>query len=185
MTDSFVIAYLPKLKEFEGNVPWMYLDGNGNVTVGVGFLVPSVLYATSFPFYLPGLQMPATAQEITAAYNQVSGMQEGRLPSFYDYHGALQLQQTWIDSHLQAILDQTVANLQRDYTGFDGFPDSVKMALCDLDYNLGDAKLRNTYPHFDLAIDQQNWKTAAAQCHRNGVSADRNLWCAEQFLAVQ
>ena len=36
-------TYLPKLKEFEGSIPYMYLDTTSNVTVGVGNMLPSAV----------------------------------------------------------------------------------------------------------------------------------------------
>jgi GH24 family phage-related lysozyme (muramidase) len=110
-------------------------------------------------------------------------MMPGKMPAFYTYDGCLQLQQTDIDAHLLSLLDGTDEILQDDYPGFEGFPDAVKMALLDMDYNLGDAKLRNTYPKFDAAVDAQDWATAAQECHRNGISEERNAWTVAQFTS--
>ena len=44
------IVYLPKLKEFEGAIPYMYLDTGGNVTVGVGNLLASANDAKQLGF---------------------------------------------------------------------------------------------------------------------------------------
>jgi GH24 family phage-related lysozyme (muramidase) len=185
VSQPYEISFLPTLKGFEGNERSMYLDSDtpGNVTCGVGFLLSNALMACGFPWYIPGLVTLATAQEITAEWNRVKAMQPARLPAFYASQAALQLRQEDIDAHLLGILDQTDENLQRDFPGFETFPDSVKMALADCDFNLGDAKLRGTYPHFDAAVDRQDWATAAAQCHRNGISAARNLW-TQQILAA-
>ena len=42
---------LNMLKGYEGNVPYMYLDTRGKVTVGVGFLLASADDATKYAFY--------------------------------------------------------------------------------------------------------------------------------------
>jgi hypothetical protein len=163
-------------------VPSMYLDTVGNVTCGVGFELETAMVAQGFPWYIDrACTVLATPQEVTAAWVRVKAMVSGRLPAFYAYDGCLQLQEADIDAHLLTILDQTDENLQRDYPGFEGFPDAVKMALCDMDYNLGDVKLRNTYPHFDAAVDRQDWATAANQCFRHEISQVRNDWTKQQF----
>jgi len=181
MPQPYELTYLPICKGFEGCVPTCYLDTVGNVTCGVGFELETAMVARGFPWYIPGLVTLATAQEIAAEWFRVKVMVPGRVPAFYAIPTALQLRQEDIDAHLLTLLDQTDEALQRDYPGFETFPDAVKMALADEDYNLGDAKLRNTYPKFDAAVDRQDWATAALQCHRNGVSTARNAWCAAQF----
>jgi GH24 family phage-related lysozyme (muramidase) len=179
---QYEIEFLPILKGFEGCVPTMYLDTVGNVTCGVGFELETALVAQGFPWYIdPACTVPATPQEIAAAWVRVKAMVPGKMPAFYTYDGCLQLEQQDIDAHLLGILDQTYEDLQRDYPGFEGFTDAWKMALADMDYNLGDAKLRNTYPKFDAAVDVGDGPGAAAQCKRNGISAARNLWCAQCF----
>jgi len=183
MSQPYEISYIPFCRQFEGNICHMYLDSDtpGNVTTGNGFLIPSATAACTFPFYLPGLHTPATAQEIEAEWKRVKAMQPGHVPAFYANLTALQLRQEDIDSHLLSLLDQSDDELQKDYSGFETFPDSVKMALLDMDYNLGDSKLRTTYPHFDAAIDRRDWETAATQCDRIDVQPSRNAWCAKQF----
>ena len=182
MSQTYQIEVLPILKGFEGCVSTMYLDTAGNVTCGVGFELETAVVAQGFPWYIDrACTVLATPQEVTAAWVRVKAMMPGRQPAFYTYDRCLQLLQADIDAHLLAILDQTDENLQRDYPGFESFPDTVKMALMDMDYNLGDAKLRNAYPHFDAAVYRQDWATAAAQCHRNGISDARNRWTQQQF----
>jgi GH24 family phage-related lysozyme (muramidase) len=179
---AYELAYLPWCKKWEGCCAWFYLDTRGNVTCGVGFELPTILTAQAFPWYLCATPLVtiATAQEVATEWNRVKAMAPGRTPDFYNAH-TLVLKQTDIDAHLLTLLDQTDEALQRDYPGFEGFPDAVKMALADMDYNLGDAKLRNTYPHFDAAVDRQDWATAALQCRRNGIGDARNAWTQQQF----
>jgi GH24 family phage-related lysozyme (muramidase) len=184
MRAQYELDFLPQLRINEGCFATMYLDTKGNVTCGVGFLLQTAAVAQGFPWYIPGLVTPATAQEIAAEWNRVKAMLPGQLPHFYAIETALQLRQDSIDAHLLSILDQTDDNLQRDYPGFEDFPDAVKMALADMDFNLGDASLRNTYPHFDAAVDSQDWPTAAAQSHRNGIQQARNDWTQQQFLSA-
>src|SRR5208283_4104157 len=105
MTQPYQLAYLPKLKQFEGCVPWFYLDTRGNVTVWVGFLVESALIAQSLTMYLPSGTVPCTVQEKAAAWETVSAMQPGRLPASYEYSGAPIMLPSDGDALLMAKLD--------------------------------------------------------------------------------
>ena len=178
---SYTDDYMPICKGFEGSIPFMYLDTRGNVTIWVGFEVPSALAAQSLPMYLPGSTVAASDDEKAAAWETVSAMQPGRLPASYEYSGCPVMLPSDGDALLMAKLDAADAELQADYPGFESFPDAVKMALLDMLWNLGGPKLRNTYPRFDAAVDRQDWATAALQCHRNGISDERNAWTAAQF----
>jgi GH24 family phage-related lysozyme (muramidase) len=51
------------LKEYEGNVKYMYLDAHGKVTVGVGQMIPSEFDAAGYPFYL--INKPVDANPFT------------------------------------------------------------------------------------------------------------------------
>jgi len=185
MSQLYVIAYVPWCKRWEGCCAWLYLDTRGNVTIWVGFEVPSALAAQSLPLYLSGGTLACTEQEKAAAWETVSAMQPGRLPASYEYSGCPVMLPSDGDALLMAKLDASDAELQADYPGFESFPDAVKMALLDMDWNLGDPKLRNTYPRFDAAVDRQDWATAALQCHRNGISDERNAWTAQCFQSQE
>ena len=184
MSAPYVTAYVPWCKRWEGCCAWMYLDTRGNVTIWVGFEVPSALAAQSLPLYLPGGTLACTAQEKAAAWETVSAMQPGRLSSSYGYSGCPVMLPSDGDALLMAKLDAADVELQADYPGFESFPDAVKMALLDMDFNLGDPKLRNTYPRFDAAVDRQDWATAAQQCQREGIQPERNQWTIDQFKSV-
>ncbi len=49
---------LDMLKGYEDNVPYMYLDSRGYVTVGVGFYLASAIDASSYAFYKTNVPAP-------------------------------------------------------------------------------------------------------------------------------
>ena len=181
MSQPYVLAYLPQCKTFEGCIPSFYLDTRGNVTVWVGFLVESALIAQSLPMYLPGLTVAATEQDKAAAWERVSQMQAGRLPAFYAYDGCLQMQEADGDALLLSKLDTLDEGLAAGIQGFEGLPDAWKMALVDMGWNLGLKGLLDGYPKMLAAIQAGDGPTASQECKRNGISAARNLWCAQCF----
>jgi len=181
---SYIDNYLPICEGFEGRSRTMYLDPEGNVTAAVGLLIANAVAASKLPF-VDVYGQPATTQKIMADFTLVSLMQPGYLADHYVFPGASELMDAAIGDLLRAKLVQFDADLRKDFAGFDSFPDGVKMALLDMEFNLGDAKLRGTYPHFDKAVDACDWLTAAAQCGRDSSDqafSGRNVWTKLQFM---
>jgi hypothetical protein len=186
MTPPYILAYMPRNDEFEGKVPWFYLDtGNpANVTVGNGFMVPTPIAACALPMCLPDGVTPATAPQITSAYTQVKAMPPGHPAAFYAYVGALVMPEAEMDRMLLSKLLALDGQLSAHFIGWDDhLPDSVKMACLDQGWNLGFHGFIDGYPKECAAIERGDLATAAAECHRNGISDARNAWCRDQFLA--
>jgi GH24 family phage-related lysozyme (muramidase) len=177
---TYLDQSLAKLEWFEGSIPWMYLDTRGNVTVGVGLMLPDVAAAQKLPFVMD--TQPATEGEITAEFARVAAMPMGRPALFYRHDNAPELPRTEIDSLLRTVLLGFETELRVALPGYDGFADSVKLALLDMAYNLGPASLLHGYPNLIRAVNAGNWAQAAAQCFRHGPGAARNQWTQQMFL---
>jgi GH24 family phage-related lysozyme (muramidase) len=177
-----------QLTIFEGSIPWLYRDTLGNVTVGVGKMLPGLAAAVtlheSHPFQCEA--RPAQVSDIMADWNRLQALPFGQDYAVGGYKAlaSVYLLEPDISALLMEVVTQCDSNLRNDYPDYDSLPDGVKLALIDMDYNLGDAKLRGTYPRFDAAIDIQDFTTAAAQCHRIGISDERNEWTKNLFLAA-
>lgn len=182
MMATYFEQSLVKLKEFEGCVPWMYLDTVGKVTVGVGVMLPDAASATGLPFRTAG--RVATVEEIRAEFARVSGMPAGRAAAFYRCIREMELEQAAIDSRLRIVLQGFEGNLRSALAEYASLPDAVKMALLDMAYNLGPAGLLKGYPRMIEAVEQGAWAQAAAACLRRGPSAERNAWTRQQFLSA-
>jgi GH24 family phage-related lysozyme (muramidase) len=179
---TYLEQSLAKLKEFEGCVPWMYRDTVGKVTVGVGLMLPSAAAATALPFTRAGRD--ATTAEIAADFARVTTMAEGKAAEFYRLPTSPELAQPTIDTKLLEVLEAFEGRLRVVMTGYDAFPEGVKLALLDMAYNLGPAGLVTGYPRLLAAIEQRHWALAATESVRHGPSAARNAWTKEQFLTA-
>lgn len=197
MTANYITEYLPICKRFEGAVRSMYLDTRANVTVGVGFLIPNELSACGYPFYLPGAILEALPSDITLAFNKVKAMVPGQPALAYAYMGCLVLRDADIDHLLLATLQGIDDTLEKTYTNFLAWPDSAKMGIMDMAFNLGATELRSGYPRFNAAAQVANFGVMAAECNREGIQAPtkswrgdldfrrlqtRNGWTREQFV---
>lgn len=189
---SFQIAYLPKLREFEGNYSHMYLDTGGNVTVGVGEMLPNLAAAqklafvrrpdpTSKPPVVAGLAME---DEIKTDFDNVNKQTAGKLASYYKQFTKLDLTDSVIDSLLKLRVMQFTAQLVASFPDFNSYPDEARAPLFDMAYNLGTGKLTSQFPNFCKAVKDKDWAKAATECKRGGISDARNDWTKSQFEAA-
>ena len=174
---------LEKIKEFEGSVPWMYLDTVGKVTVGVGLMLANEIAAHALPFAAE--TGPATRDEVAQEFSRVSAMKKGQLARFYFSKQGLHLTDEIIDGKLRETLEGFEGYLRSYLKGYDALPDSAKLALLDMIYNLGPGRLFAEYPRFIAAVERGDWRTAANTSQRRGPSAARNAWTKQQLLAAE
>jgi GH24 family phage-related lysozyme (muramidase) len=178
---TYLDESITKLESFEGVIPWMYLDTEGHVTVGVGLMLPDVQAALRLPFQLSG--RAATEAEISAEFARVDALPMGRAALFYRGKNSPELTREGIDSLLRTVLTGFEGELRGALHGYDGFPDPVKLALLDMIYNLGPAGLLKGYPRLMKSLAAGNWAEAAGECLRHGPGAARNEWTRQQFLS--
>lgn len=177
---SYLQQAIERLKQFEGSVPWMYLDTVGKVTVGVGTMLPDARAAATLPFLIG--ERAATEAEIAKEFQRVGAMAMGRGAAFYSRKGGLRLAEKAIDDRLGEALEGFEGYLRAHIGGYEGLPDGVKLALLDMVYNLGPGKLFHEYPRMIAAVGKGDWAQAAAACLRRGPGPARNAWTKEQFL---
>ena len=173
---------MAKIGEFEGSVPWMYLDTMGKVTVGVGLMLVNEAAANALPFMVSG--RPASLEEIRREFTRVSAMKTGQVAKFYFSKLGLALSKETIEAKLRDTLAGFEGYLRSHVHGYDELPVTAKLALLDMVYNLGPGRLFAEYPRLIAAVERGDWKSAAAASLRRGPSAARNLWTKEQFLAA-
>ena len=176
---TYLDESLVKLEWFEGSIPWMYLDTRGHVTVGVGLMVPGAAAAEKLPFVIAG--RAATSAEIATEFARVEAMPMGRPALFYRQKDGLLLAKSDIDSLLRNVLEGFEGELRSRLSGYDEFPDSVKIALLDMAYNLGPVGLIHGFPTLIAAVEAGNWAKASANCFRHGPGAARNQWTQAMF----
>ena len=171
------------LKNFEGSVPWMYLDTKGLVTVGVGQMLRDSASAQSLAF-VDSSGQPATPDAILADFGRVSGLDPAHSPGFYRVPASLALPPDAIDTLLMNRVTDFDSQLSGRFPAYPSFPDPAKLGLLDMIYNLGGAKLFGTFHHFMSCVDNQDWQGAADNCHRMGPSQARNDWTKRRFQAA-
>lgn len=173
------------IEKYEGRIPHLYLDTEGNVTVGVGHLIPDIASMDEVPLYRKDELVPANSFEKQEEYKAIKGQPFGRdYPARYYQAKAVMFMR---DDDISAQRDQHIQTfyweLKRHYTTANGFsselddmPEEVQLALFDMVFNLGITKLRNQYIRFNDALKAERWKDAAAQSNRLGIQPGRNQY---------
>ena len=162
-----------RLRAEEGNIPWMYLDGAGQVTVGVGHRVTTAAAASMLPFTRPSGEAAGVA-ETCSAYNAVRALAPDKLPGYYQLTTHLRLPQTAIDELLEGDLVFLTAALAHRLDGWDGYPAPAQEALLDMGFQLGPSGLLQKFPLLCAAAEGGNWDACASECHVLGASEARN-----------
>ena len=178
---AFSPELLDRFKEFEGNVPYMYLDSRGNVTVGVGLMLPDQATAIQLPFFDGSTLDPATDGQKSTDWNNVKEMPTGHTAPYYQNATIVRLPQNTIDDLLVSTLNAFEQQLRTQFGQYPTFPTAAQEGLLDMIYTLGLGGLRK-FVKFCAAVVNQDWDTASGECFRNGVQPSRNAAIKQLFL---
>lgn len=163
----------------EGSTTWMYLCPGGKVTIGVGHALPRLADAMELPFMAAGLL--ADAKQIEHDYNVIANMPPGRTAWSYRPYSPCRLPQQTVDEMLNADVAEFVEALNSMFAHFADMPANVQLGLLDMAFNLGIHGLARKFPKFVAAIKAGDWRTASIECHRHGISVERNGETARLF----
>lgn len=174
------------LVKWEGAIPWMYRDSvsAGNVTVGVGVMLPDKLTAQKLKFKNLSKNRNATQAEVGFDFDRVRMMPVGlRAAAYRDSNNRLELLFTEVFSLAkERLVTVFIPSLRNIFPRFDSFPDQVKMALIDMIWNLGPTGLRK-FSNLVKYCKAGNWEGASRCCNRKTSRDARNDWTRNLFLS--
>lgn len=164
------------IKKGEGSIPYMYLDTRGFVTVAVGNLLRTVADAQALAFVRRDTTEAASAEEIEADYNAVKDRPygQGYPASSFKAYTSLDMPEAEIDALLDRRIAKFEAGLRDDFPAFDSYPETARLGLVDMVFNLGNHGLVTKFPTFTAAARNRNWAACAEECRRRGISPARN-----------
>lgn len=181
---SYIEDYVEKLREFEGEVAWMYLDTEGNVTVARGQMLPNAEAALALPFRSQASGDLLGEIDVRKDFARVSAMEAGHLPGYYHDYESPVMNEADIEALTLARVNDFDISLRRLMPGHAAAPSSAKLANLDMGYNLGLEKLIHKFPHYCSGFNAGDFRTAAANCHRIGPNPARNTWTRLQLLSA-
>lgn len=180
------------LVTWEALLPFMYLDSEGLVTVGCGTMLPTAALAGQLSFFHEKTLKLATSAEVEHHWNELhkgSLTQKAKAPKdkfssqHYSKSSDLRISRSTADQLRDDHIRHDYDSLKQIYPDFDDFPDTAKLALFDMIYNLGAGRgatkqhratgLRQ-YMMMNKAINAGEWTLAASHSSRRGIAAARN-----------
>ena len=157
---------------FEGVSPYMYLDCEGLVTVGIGHQISDVQMAMAMKFYDRGTTNGANAVHIRNAYNKV--LNSGKACELFTVFK----QMTHVDldlNEMERIFNDDVNRTVREivhtppFTEFETYPAMVQLGILDLAFNMGTSKFAKLFKQFGAALKFRNWAKVAMESRRTEV----------------
>jgi GH24 family phage-related lysozyme (muramidase) len=172
--DSDALAQWTFTAPFEGIVPHLYLDTRGNVTCGVGFLVPNKEALDRYEWQPDVL----TAR---GDYDRVRASAPAHAAAYYAGLCHATLTAATMRAHFDAHVTTVVAQIAQ--WRLDTVPRAARVALVDMAFNLGVGGL-SKYVRLRTAVLARDWATAALECSRKGIQQSRNDATRDLFLSL-
>lgn len=191
------------LEKFEGRKNYFYRDSVGQVTIGVGHLVPTEADALALRLIHRNDGKPATQDEIRAAYRAVKaeamsyiGPHDHKKHTYGAGHyknvpGAANIAMPepeidrLRDRHVRSFgvyLNQRFCKAHGYKHDFADFPADVRLALYDMMFNWGPTKFPAKWPSLVRALKAEDWRAAAAASRRPQLSRERNAYVHNLFM---
>lgn len=160
----------------EGDVPFMYLDTKGLVTVGIGNLIDPMSLAQPLPFQFKAsnlLKQPpgakASRTQIEAEWKHLKNHpSRARLASGGHRLCARETNLELSVSERRRLFDQTTvtfeSTLKRHFSDYDRWPADAQIALMAMGWGLGPA-FPPRFPKFMAACKARDFSQAAAESH--------------------
>jgi GH24 family phage-related lysozyme (muramidase) len=171
------------ITKWEGSVPHMYVDTNGYVTVGIGFMIPSASAAKGYGFVKRADGKKASDKEKEEEWKKVKKLTKGKKASAYEKDTTLDLPDSEIKKLLTEKIKEFETGIKKIYSDYDKYPDELKLALMDIAYNTGVDGLK-AFAKMKKAIDEKRWTDAATESKRGKGRAERNKYVHDLIIAA-
>jgi GH24 family phage-related lysozyme (muramidase) len=173
-------VFLRHLKhpDVENYLPYMYRDSEGNVTVGIGHLLPTASDAKNLNFFTRAPNVAAEDLDIERAFNRVkkAPLPFDTVATAFERFSNIRISEAYANTLALDEMDefQRILRTNAHLPEFETYPIAAKMAILDMAYTLGAKGMREGFPVFTSAVRRRNWKLAAQESHRKQPSAQRN-----------
>lgn len=175
MQTGAAVAWYTFTKGYEGEVPYMYLDTKGLITVGIGNLIDPVAAARLLPFQFKATnkahQRPgqlATHAQIEAEWNHLKYdpqrsvmMQRGHKSCRHETN--LELSPANLALLFQSKTSSNETYLRGVYPSFVKWPADAQLAVMSMAWALGPA-FHKKWPKFHAACTRGDFDDAANNC---------------------
>lgn len=154
---------------FEGEVPWLYQDVKGLVSIGVGILCDPISLAANLPLVHPDGRA-ATKQEIVEEWMRIKslppndkGQTAAQLGHLYARpHAHLRLTKEGLEQTLTGKLTHMDRYLAQRFPEYGEWPADAQLATLSMAWACGPAF---RFPKLEAALRAQDFLAAANECH--------------------
>ena len=185
MRPSARATWLSFITKDEGNIPYMYLDTKGLVTVGIGNLIDPVSLALGLPFVFraknrhrmsPGRQ--ATKSDIQTEWNYIKSHPQRKIFEMRGHtkvepYASLELStadRLALFRRTTLSYENTLRNYFKDYGDW---PADAQLGLLAMAWGLG-PYFPKTWPRFKAACQKQDFDGAVKACRVSSWRPSRN-----------
>lgn len=188
---------LADIVEHEGCILWPYCDLKGNVTIGIGHLLPTAAALLPIDLYHEASMRPATLREKQVAWGDVkSAFEPGK--GCLAYKGLTDLRmpkEVALDICAYRLDNEFMPALSAVFPEIASWPEDAIRAVVDIAYNCGAHCFNKYWPHFVDACRRKDWLLASQHCTRVDARREptekdheglgrRNLWTIERLIAA-
>ena len=164
--------------KYEGFAPYMYLDTEGLVTVGIGHQIKDMQAAMSLPFHDRKTKAQTHSIHKKNAYLKVlnSGITNGSLRAFQNVT-QIDLDPGEIGKIFNNDVNIFIGELTQNnrFPDFETYPGLVQRGILDLAFNLGMTIFFKLFIQFQAAVRGRNWIEVANQSRRTEIDEQGNL----------
>lgn len=181
------------VKKHEQPTEYLYKDNKGNMTVAIGHKV-RLEEARTLPLYLhdkDGIPVrPATEPEIEKIYSQASAIRHGQNVIARDYDPKnnphmqnIRMRKEDMALLLKKDLRSRAQELRRNWPGFDGLPEELKIAMLDAHFNAG-TLTPGRWPGLAAAIRDRDAAGVRREIRRKTAHEDRNKAIEDMLKSI-
>ncbi|HYM75016.1 MAG TPA: hypothetical protein VE377_03475 [Candidatus Dormibacteraeota bacterium] len=164
------------------------IDKNQDVTCGIGFQITRTSVLSSAirrMFYDPATNAAPTDTQLSADWQAAADLaRQGNLPE-YSKVCHLRMYQQMVYEYMALVLKDKLGNLLKMWPAVFGNIDQFPAAAQAFCMSFAYGRLPIDFPKMRAAIQVQDWKGTADQCHVHGMSAKKNLAHKNLLLFAQ
>ncbi len=172
----------------ENVIKYMYQDSRGNVTIGIGHLIPNEAAARSLGaanfFFLRGeIHREMIEQNLADAFHAVRNA-TGTEAKDFETFTEIRITERAISNLFELDVDTKLKEIRalREFHDYSTYPPRAKLALLDMAFTTGATGTRDIFPKFTAAVRHRDWQEAARESNRDPGNADRNKIVRDWFL---
>lgn len=186
-----------QLSYSEGNREKFYIDSTYNLSIGIGNNVQDRDSFMALELYDENghllsdeekISLHAELTALTRAMKEASnGQSYNKIDNtVYSVNGrdlTVKTSQEDIQRHFNQSIQDSMNEVSIIFPDFSNYPIPAQQVLVEMNFNMGAGQFsEKNWPRLFESIRNEDWATAATECHRFQLQEERNNWARDKFL---